>query len=77
MHHRQRKARRHRGIDSIAALTHDLHAGIGRQVMNAHHHRMLRADWLLFEVIAGGRLGCAAGCAQRQRKAADKDISKS
>ena len=39
--HGEREAGGDRGVDRVAALLHDLGAGLARVPRHAHHHRML------------------------------------
>ena len=70
MHHGQRESRGHGGINGVAALPQNCHSGIRGQMVNAHHHSVLRAHRLLGQVrdcICGALLpGCGDGNKQNR-----------
>ena len=72
MHDGQREAGGHGGIDGVAAVFQDFHAGIGRLVMDADDHRVFRPHRLLLggsDYVFAGVVGRGILRAQRGKGA--------
>jgi len=46
VHHREREADRHGGVDRIASAPQNVHADVAREWMRSDHHGVLAGDGL-------------------------------
>ncbi len=74
MHHGQGEPRGHSRVNGVAALPQNLESRVGCEVMNAHHHAVLRPHWLLAPEskrmigLLGDRARNQEGCGKNKKE---------